>query len=390
MISHNMQESIISTHPTIVFDELFDGPVTNDCYAVPIASPVSVCTSEESSCIAAAETMSITGKYSDIEIKYFVDPRVLGQGYHGSVRECIDRATGQRFAVKSIRKNDSAVNMGSLAREIMLLQKMKHHSTVQLVDVYEDTEYLHIITDLCEGGELFDKIIEKSSISESKDACFSESEAAKVMYQILTAVSYMHRNDIVHRDIKPENILFESKDKDSPIKVIDFGLSRQYFEGQEPPMNKIVGTPYYIAPEVLRKKYGKSCDLWSVGVIAYILLAGYPPFNGRNNAETHKSVLRGQYSFDSREWSGVSREAQDFIRRLLQKNPRKRMTVEQALNHPWIARHNNIDVALSAEGCKKSPFEEVGIKKALGSTRKGAMLSGRISRRKIKKSIFGI
>eukprot|EP00579_Thalassiosira_antarctica_P023209 CAMPEP_0201987002 /NCGR_PEP_ID=MMETSP0904-20121228/91569_1 /ASSEMBLY_ACC=CAM_ASM_000553 /TAXON_ID=420261 /ORGANISM="Thalassiosira antarctica, Strain CCMP982" /LENGTH=169 /DNA_ID=CAMNT_0048541089 /DNA_START=1302 /DNA_END=1807 /DNA_ORIENTATION=- len=169
--------------------------------------------------------MSITGKFSNIEYKYHIDPRILGTGQQGSVRECIDRVTGQRYAVKSIRKSDPSVKPGGLAREIMLLQEMEDSNIIQLVDVFEDADYVHLVTDLCTGGELFDKICEKSSNSDNGAACFAEDEAARIMYQILTAVSYMHKRGIVHRDIKPENILFEATDDDSTVKIIDFGLS---------------------------------------------------------------------------------------------------------------------------------------------------------------------
>lgn len=352
--------------------------VDADCHDMPIASPISPCSSDES----ADDVMNITGNYSNIQNKYHIDPRVLGQGCQGSARECIDRATGQRFAVKTIRKSDPTFKPDSVAREIMLLKHMKHQSIVQLVDVYEDAQYVHMVTDLCEGGELFDRIVERSSNRENGSACFAEDETAGVMHQLLTAVSYMHRQGVVHRDIKPENILLESNAEDSPIKIIDFGLSAKHCEGFEPPMSKIVGTPYYIAPEVLRKNYNKSCDLWSVGVLTYILLGGYPPFNGANNTDIVKSILGGKYSFPSEEWKDVSQEAQDFISRLLQTDTSKRMTVEDALNHPWIVRYNNTDVLM------RSDISEEAMAKGLSVQRRSVMFSGR-RRRNLRIAMFG-
>jgi len=310
-----------------------------------------------STATATTSTPSLTGEISNIGFKYHVNRRVLGTGHNGSVRECIDRFTGQKCAIKTIRKRSPAVKPGSLAREIMLLQEMNHPSIVELIDVYEDTEYVHIITDLCEGGELFNKIVKKTA-NDDGSPCFPEEEAAKILHQILIAVKYMHQCGIVHRDIKPENILFETTEEDSPIKIIDFGLARKQSEG-DAPMTSLVGTPYYIAPEVLRRKYDKSCDLWSVGVIAYILLCGYPPFNGANNREVHQAVRRGRYNLRSEEWSLVSREARDFVQRLLQRDPRKRMTVDQALNHPWMRKNMGADVAMSEENREDSCSIEV-------------------------------
>jgi serine/threonine protein kinase len=290
-----------------------------------------------------ASPCGIIGEYDDIERRYRVDPRVLGTGNHGSVREGTDIATGERRAVKSIRKCDGRAGTGSIAREIALLREVDHRGIVGLVDVFEDDMYVHIVTDLCGGGELFDRIIQKTQRGcdgGDDGPCFSEGEAARVVYQILDAVSYLHDRDIVHRDIKPENILFDTPDEDSPVKLIDFGLSRKHAAGGvEPPMSSFVGTPYYIAPEVLNKKYDRSCDLWSVGIVAYTLLSGYPPFNGADNDRVLDAVRGGRYSFPAVDWGRTSRESRDFVRRLLQKDPRRRMTAREAMAHPWILRH---------------------------------------------------
>lgn len=345
------QTTMMDSDATKCTARLVSAPCDAQQYQADIFHLVPSCSSEE----------SITGTLSDIERKYNVDSRVLGTGHNGSVRECMDRATGQRYAVKSIRKSDPAVKAGGLAREINLLREMKHCSIIQLVDVFEDEEYVHLVTDLCKGGELFDKIVDKASV-DNGSPCFAEDEAARIMYQILKAVSYMHKKGIAHRDIKPENILFETKDVYSPIKIIDFGLSRKHY-GRigEAPMSTVVGTPYYIAPEVLRRKYDKSCDSWSIGVIAYILLCGYPPFSGASNDQTHKSILRGQYCFPAQDWKDVSRDAMNFISRMLQVDPRKRMTVDQALNHPWIMKHNicTDDVIMTDEDCQGKTSVEV-------------------------------
>jgi len=309
--------------------------------AAPV-SPISPCTTSTDECSQQhhqpAHDDSVTGRYSDIERQYHIDARVLGSGHHGSVRKCQDRRTGKRYAVKSIQKSQHSVKPAGLRREISLLTEMRHDGIIGLRDVFEDAEYVHIVTELCEGGELFDQIVERAG-DERGPGCFDEVSAARILSQILNAVQYLHDRNIVHRDLKPENILFDSKDGAS-IKLIDFGLARRHDGRREGPMRTVVGTPYYIAPDVLRKKYDRSCDLWSVGVIAFILLAGYPPFNGKDNAETHRAVSRGRYRFAAEDWKHTTSESRDFVRRLLQTDPARRMTVEEALAHPWIIRHS--------------------------------------------------
>ncbi len=216
---------------------------------------------------------------------------------------------------------------------------MRHRGIIRLVGVYEDGDCVHLVTDLCTGGELFDRIVERRAASSDRGdggaPCFAEDNAARVMRQVLFAVSYMHGLDIAHMDIKPENILYETADPDSPVRIIDFGMSRRH----RGIIDRPVGTPYYMAPEVLVGRYGKSCDMWSLGVIAYILLVGYPPFNGSSDYEVFYAVRSGRYCFDPEDWGGVSAEAKDFIHGLLRLDPRKRLTAQQSLHHPWILRH---------------------------------------------------
>ena len=283
---------------------------------------------------------SSIGRRANFEDWYLVYPRILGTGHQGSVRECVDRSTGESYAVKSMRKRDPAVDPRRISREVELLREMRHHKNiVRLVDVFEDDEYFHIVTNLCRGGELFDGIVRKSSDVESDVPCFAEDDAARIMYQILSAVSHMHGRGVAHRDIKPENILFDSPEEGSPVRIADFGLSRRHDADADRPMSSLVGTPYYIAPAVLLGRYDASCDLWSIGVIAYVLLCGYPPFSGATDRETRGLVLRGRYVFHAEEWGNISGEAVDFVRGLLRVDPRRRTTVQRALSHPWIVRH---------------------------------------------------
>jgi len=209
------------------------------------------------------------------------------------------------------------------------------------VEVLEDSKYLHLITELCTGGELFDRIIAKS---ETPEGHYEEKHAAKLIASILDAIAYCHERQIVHRDLKPENFLFVSKDENAPIKIIDFGLSR--YEATKGVMRTKVGTPYYVAPEVLRKQYTKSCDMWSIGVIAYILPCGYPPFYGDSDNQIFGSVKAGKFDFPSPEWDTISDEAKDFICCLLKMDASKRLSAAEALNHKWIraqtARRNSV------------------------------------------------
>eukprot|EP00581_Thalassiosira_minuscula_P014700 CAMPEP_0183717376 /NCGR_PEP_ID=MMETSP0737-20130205/11005_1 /TAXON_ID=385413 /ORGANISM="Thalassiosira miniscula, Strain CCMP1093" /LENGTH=408 /DNA_ID=CAMNT_0025946811 /DNA_START=69 /DNA_END=1295 /DNA_ORIENTATION=+ len=363
-LSYNQQEELTETN-TVSNDALF-----SPCIITRESPDTSI-------------TVPITGIFGNIEHKYQIDQQVLGTGHYGTVRECINRSTNQRFAVKSIRKNHSSVKPEDLVQEIRLLQDMRHQGIIRLVDVYEDVEFVHLVTDLCTGGELFDKIIKKKYNTSSSCKCFAEDEAARVIQQILAAVTYMHKRGIVHRDIKPENILYETADEDSPVKIIDFGLARKHYAGLDPPMNTIMGTPYYIAPEVLRRKYNKSCDLWSVGVVAYTLLCGYSPFKGASNDETLRTVSRGEYNFPSKDWKAISSDARHFVRQLLQMDPKKRMTADEALKHPWIVRHTRASEYMSDEISKEDM--ENGLRL---SCRK--LFSGPIANRNMRKSMFGI
>lgn len=300
-----------------------------------ISSGTASTNSDSSSSIASvAATLYpsfITGSYKNINDCYDVLPRILGNGHYGSVRECIHRASGNAYAVKSIEK-ESFQSTDQLRREVALLSSINHSSIMKMVDVCEDFHYVHIVTEKYNGGELFDKIVE----STADDHCMSEAEAARITLSLLKAVEYLHSNDIVHRDIKPENVLFAHSEKPSEIKLIDFGLSRKHVRG-EPMMTSPVGTAYYMSPETLRKCYDRSCDIWSIGVVAYVMLCGYPPFNGNSDGEIFDAIKGGYYTFPSDRWSGISQEAKDFIQCLLQVNPQWRPSAEGALKHPWFS-----------------------------------------------------
>jgi len=206
------------------------------------------------------------------------------------------------------------------------MKHIDHPNIIRLYETFEDHRNIYLVMELCQGGELFDRIIEEGH--------FTEKDAAVLMKQIFSAVHYLHSNCVMHRDLKPENFLFLNKKPTSPLKIIDFGLSCRFNVGDS--ASTKAGTPYYVAPQVLQGKYDKSCDDWSCGVIMYVLLCGYPPFYGETDAEVLSKVKAGHYSFSGGEWKRVSEDAKDLIRRLLKINPNDRFTSEEALNHPWI------------------------------------------------------
>jgi calcium-dependent protein kinase len=199
-----------------------------------------------------------------------------------------------------------------------------------LYETYEDSKNVYLVMECCTGGELFDRIIAANF--------FMERTAAHVVKQILTGVYYMHNNFIAHRDLKPENFLLANEQDvmKSPLKIIDFGLSRRYEAGV--PMTTKACTPYYVAPEVLDGKYNEKCDVWSIGVIMYILLCGAPPFFGDSDPEVLRKVKKGKYDFDMEPWKENSQDAKDLINRLLVMDVNKRFTVRQALEHTWVEK----------------------------------------------------
>lgn len=230
--------------------------------------------------------------------------------------------------VKKLRKKDlSEDEKAKLIEEVSILKELDHPNIVKVNEFYQNSKYFFIVTEYLEGGELFDRIVEQNY--------FSEEQACSIMEQILSAVVYLHKHNFVHRDLKPENIIFETRKADSPIKVIDFGTST-YFNSGSSKLHKKLGTPYYIAPEVLKRNYDEKCDVWSCGVILYILLCGYPPFNGPDDKVIFKRVLEGKFIFAEEDWCEISKSAMKLIRKMLTYDANKRITAEQALNSEWI------------------------------------------------------
>ncbi|RAL39681.1 hypothetical protein DM860_003214 [Cuscuta australis] len=267
----------------------------------------------------------------------------VGRGHFGYTCSATGKKgdlKGQRVAVKVIPKSKmtTAIAIEDVRREVKILRALAGHSNlVHFYDAFEDQDNVYIVMELCLGGELLDSIL-------SRGGKYSEDEARGVMIQILNVVAFCHLQGVVHRDLKPENFLFSSKDENSQLKAIDFGLSD--FVRPDEKLNDIVGSAYYVAPEVLQRSYSTEADVWSVGVIAYILLCGSRPFWARTESGIFRAVLKTEPSFDETPWPSISSEAKDFVKWLLNKDPRRRMSAAQALCHPWIRNHINVKLPL--------------------------------------------
>ncbi|XP_048408819.1 MAP kinase-activated protein kinase 2 [Stegostoma tigrinum] len=271
-------------------------------------------------------------KKNAITDDYKVTAQVLGLGINGKVLECFSKKTQEKFALKMLQDCPKA------RREVDLHWRASGCThIVRIVDVYENLyqgrKCLLIVMECMEGGELFSRIQDRG------DQAFTEREASEIMKSIGEAVQHLHSVNIAHRDVKPENLLYTTKRPNAILKLTDFGFAKETtsFNSLATPCY----TPYYVAPEVLGpEKYDKSCDMWSLGVIMYILLCGYPPFYSNHGLAISpgmkKRIRMGQYEFPNPEWSEVSEEAKQLIRQLLKTEPTQRMTIMEFMNHPWI------------------------------------------------------
>ncbi|XP_049350674.1 CDPK-related kinase 3-like [Solanum verrucosum] len=257
----------------------------------------------------------------------------IGRGHFGHTCHAVGKKGELKdlpVAVKIISKTKmtTAVSIEDVRREVKILRALSGHKhLVKFHDACEDANNVYIAMELCEGGELLDRIL-------SRGGKYSEDDAKLIIVQILNVVAFCHLQGVVHRDLKPENFLFTSRDEDADMKLIDFGLSD--FIRPDERLNDIVGSAYYVAPEVLHRSYSLEADIWSIGVITYILLCGSRPFWARTESGIFRSVLRSDPNFEDLPWPSVSPEAKDFVKRLLNKDYRKRMTAAQALTHPWL------------------------------------------------------
>ena len=256
----------------------------------------------------------------------------LGSGSFGNVYLAQNRYTKEKVAMKIIKKaNKDLLSDGEIKDEIDILKTLEHPDIVRIIESFNTKDSYVLVTEYCEGGELYDQV--KNQLSET--------QIAVIFKQLLSGLAYLHSNNIVHRDLKLENILIQEIEKSKTngeelfnIKIIDFGTARIFSNKKKP--QSIVGSSYYIAPEVLRQNYNKECDLWSVGVILYMFIVGHAPFDGCDDEEITGNIQRGVYKKDERRWKKASKEVKDLIQKLLIYNPKKRLTALEALKHPWF------------------------------------------------------
>jgi calcium-dependent protein kinase len=249
----------------------------------------------------------------------------LGRGQFGVTHLCTHRASGEKLACKTIAKRKLATkeDVDDVRREVQIMHHLSGQpNVVALRGAYEDKQSVHLVMELCAGGELFDRIIARGQ--------YTERGAAALLRTIVRIVHTCHAMGVMHRDIKPENFLLLSKDEDAPLKATDFGLSVFFKEGEM--LRDIVGSAYYIAPEVLKRKYGPEADIWSVGVMLYIFLAGVPPFWAENENGIFTAILRGQLDLSSEPWPHISPGAKDLVKKMLNINPKERLTAFQVLS----------------------------------------------------------
>jgi calcium/calmodulin-dependent protein kinase I len=274
----------------------------------------------------AAKKKQMPPMTADIDKYYTVTPDVLGQGYFAVVKVGIDKKTGEKVAVKLVNKS-LVEKEETLANEIDILGSIDHPNVVSMKAIFDTEDTLFIVMELMEGGELYEEIVKRKT--------FTEKDAAEIVRQLCEALAYLHERGIVHRDLKLENLLLKKKGG-LEIKLADFGLSKLY-SGQA--LQTACGTPFYVAPDVLMGTgYGPAVDMWSVGVLLYVLLSGRLPFAADSDAELFRLIIAGNLVWKSPQFDAVSSEAKDLIKKLINTEPEQRWSAKQAIEHPWVKK----------------------------------------------------
>jgi calcium-dependent protein kinase len=283
----------------------------------------------------------------DITQVYVFNKKEVGSGHYGCVRKAkrkVDK--GKTYAVKTVDKKKLKGDIALLKNELEMLRFSDHPNIIQFYEIYQDNISYHFVMELCEGGDITTRL--------EKDGPFKEDQARRIIFQVLLAINHLHTCGIVHRDIKPDNFLFKSSDADSTIKLIDFGLSRKYQIGSK--MKSVLGTPYYVAPEILEKRgYTEKCDVWSAGVMLYLLLVADFPFQGTTHAELFENIKQGEYSLRaSKEIMALSKPGKDLLAKLLNTSPERRISAREALRDPWF---DSINIEINERGRKQISVE---------------------------------
>ncbi|CAL1548444.1 unnamed protein product [Lymnaea stagnalis] len=277
---------------------------------------------------APFETREVSVKKDKWVTDLYTVDSVLGKGKFGEVKRCRERRTGRQLAAKFIEVNGPQ-DRTDILNEVEIMKHLQHPRLLQLYDAFEHRERFCLVMELVNGGELFERVI-------NDDFILTEKACVMFMRQICDGVAFMHSQNILHLDMKPENILCLTREGNR-IKIIDFGLARKYNPKDD--LRVLFGTPEFVAPEVVNfDPIYPATDLWSVGVICYVLLSGLSPFMGESEAETLSNVTMARWDFNAEEFESISNEAKDFITKLLVKDPRKRMTASECLEHQWLRR----------------------------------------------------
>jgi len=277
-------------------------------------------------------------------VEKYITGKMLGKGASGNVLECVDKKTKKHYALKIMSR--SKVNRRLFTRESEIMQLLDHTNIISFRESFVDSSNLYIVSDLCAGGELFDRIVDSDTNP------ITERRASEFVRTMLLAIQYCHEKNVVHRDLKPENFVFKTVNPSSEIVLIDFGCARIVEDDKE--YKDLDGTPYYLPPEsaagdryVRTGRVLKSSDVWSVGIITYILMTGTPPFDGKSNTEIFQKIVQQPLVFPRK--VTLSKSLTDLIRVMLKKSPKHRIKVEAALRHPWVLAKDTSDQQLSSE-----------------------------------------